>query len=116
MLFPLLSQADHHTSTGCSEPERRQLWSGEEPRPSKSVSPHRLRHGRTPPRGEQALANGDRVEYSVLTKGKGPKPKILYEMYFNVELSVDEVYCTNASLLLTKIMLCSELDYQKVLD
>ena len=35
---------------------------------------------------------------------------------FNLEFSCNEVYCTNALLLLIKIMLCSKLDSQKVVN
>ena len=38
----------------------------------------------------------------------------LYEKSFNSKLYGNEVYCTNASLLLIKIMLCSKLHCQKV--
>ena len=41
---------------------------------------------------------------------------ILSGKSFNLKLSGNEVYCTNALLLLKKIMLCSELHCQKVLD
>ena len=41
--------------------------------------------------------------------------QILKERSFNFKLSGNEVYCTNASLLLIKIMLCSKLHCQKVL-
>ena len=45
-----------------------------------------------------------------------PKVYILWEKSFNLKLSGDEFYSTNALLLIKKIMLCSRLYCQKVSD
>ena len=65
----------------------------------------------------QVIANivGEKMSVSLYHQQMHNR-QILYEMCFNLKLSGNEVDCTIFLILLVKIMLCSTLHSQEVLD
>jgi hypothetical protein len=56
------------------------------------------------------------IELRVCTPGVATGAENLIEKCFNLKLSGNEVYYTNSLILVVKIMLCSKLHCQKVLN